>query len=74
MTISKMDNSPISLFPIMRNAKIKIKYSDFEDLLKQNEIWNNGNDFNYEYRESQKEFSKSIRLNIENEEKILFGP
>lgn len=52
-------------------SKIKIKYSDFEDLLKQNEIWNNGNDFNYEYRESQKEFSSSIRLNIENEEKIF---
>ena len=50
---------------------IKIKYSDFEDLLKQEEIWNNGGDFNYQYRESQRNFSKKIRENIENEEKIF---
>lgn len=51
--------------------KIKIPYDENEDLLKRKEIWNNGNDFGYEYRESQRDFAKSIRENIEKEEKIF---
>lgn len=51
--------------------KIRIPYKEYEDLLKRKEIWNNGNDFGYEYRESQLKFAKSIRENIERDEKIF---
>ncbi|NYC73636.1 hypothetical protein DE167_004202 [Clostridium beijerinckii] len=29
------------------------------------EIWNNGGDFGYQYRKDQKEFAKKIRENFE---------
>ncbi|MGG7177800.1 helicase C-terminal domain-containing protein [Clostridium paraputrificum] len=51
--------------------KIKINYNEFEDLLKREEIWNNGGDFGYEYRESQRKFSQRIRETIEGNEKIF---
>ncbi|GAA0076272.1 helicase C-terminal domain-containing protein [Clostridium sp. CTA-5] len=51
--------------------KIKIDYDKFEELLINEDIWNNGGDFGYQYREDQKNFSKKIRENIENEEKIF---
>nr|MCR4944737.1 ATP-dependent DNA helicase [Clostridium sp.] len=51
--------------------KIKIPYDENEDLLKRSEIWNNGNDFVYQYRESQRNFAGKIRENIEKEEKIF---
>lgn len=51
--------------------KINIDYSQYEELLKQEEIWNNGGDFGYQYRNDQKEFSKHIRENFEKEERIF---
>lgn len=51
--------------------KVKIPYKEYEDLLKRKDIWNNGNDFGYEYRESQLKFAKKIRENIDKEEKIF---
>lgn len=51
--------------------EIDIDYSQFEELLKKKEIWNNGGDFGYQYREDQKEFSKKIRENFEKEERIF---
>lgn len=51
--------------------KIKIPYNEFENLLSRKEIWNNGGDFNYQYRESQKNFSGRIRENIEGNERIF---
>lgn len=50
---------------------IKINYNEFEDLLKKNDIWNNGGDFGYEYRESQRDFSEIIRDNIEKDERVF---
>ena len=51
--------------------KINIDYSKYEELLKEEEIWNNGGDFGYQYRNDQKEFSKHIRENFEKEERIF---
>lgn len=51
--------------------KINIDYSQYEELLKKEEIWNNGDDFGYQYRKDQKEFSKHIRENFEKEERIF---
>ncbi|AOR23528.1 helicase C-terminal domain-containing protein [Clostridium taeniosporum] len=51
--------------------KIDIDYSKYEELLKEEEIWNNGGDFGYKYREEQKSFSNKIRENIEREERIF---
>jgi Rad3-related DNA helicases len=51
--------------------KIKIDYSLYEDLLENEEIWNNGGDFGYQYRKDQKEFSKKIRENFERSERIF---
>ena len=50
---------------------IKIDYKKFEDLLKDEKIWNNGGDFGYVYRKDQKEFAKKIRENFEKEERIF---
>lgn len=50
---------------------IKIDYSLYEDLLEHEEIWNNGGDFGYQYRKDQREFSKKIRENFENSERIF---
>lgn len=51
--------------------KINIPYKEFEGLLKRKDIWNNGGDFGYQYREEQLRFSEKIRYNIENDEKIF---
>lgn len=51
--------------------KIPIDYSLYEGLLENEEIWNNGGDFGYQYRKDQKEFSKKIRENFENSERIF---
>ncbi|MVX66558.1 DEAD/DEAH box helicase [Clostridium chromiireducens] len=51
--------------------KITIDYSQFEKLLENEEIWNNGGDFGYQYRKDQKEFSKRIRENFEKSERIF---
>lgn len=49
----------------------KINYSKFEELLKDEEIWNKGSNFNYSYREDQLKLSKKIRENFESEEKLF---
>lgn len=49
----------------------KIKYSMFEELLKDKDIWNKGSNFNYLYREEQLKLSKKIRENFESEEKLF---
>ena len=51
--------------------KIPIDYNQYENLLEVKEIWNNGGDLGYEYRKDQKEFSKHIRENFENEKRIF---
>ncbi|NFN50195.1 DEAD/DEAH box helicase, partial [Clostridium botulinum] len=51
--------------------RIPIEYEKYEDLLINEEIWNNGGDFGYQYREDQKNFSNKIRENIENEKRIF---
>lgn len=50
---------------------IKIDYKKYEDLLKDESIWNNGGDFGYVYRNDQREFAKKIRENFEREERIF---
>lgn len=50
---------------------IKVDYKRFEDLLKEVEIWNNGEDFKFQFREEQRVLAKKIRENIEREERIL---
>ena len=57
------------LKPVLK--PIKIQYDKFEDLLKEEEIWTNGEDFNYEYREEQRNFSRKIRENFEKRERIF---
>ncbi|MBE6089881.1 MAG: DEAD/DEAH box helicase [Clostridium beijerinckii] len=51
--------------------KIPIDYLKYEDLLENEEIWNNGGDFGYQYRKDQKEFAKKIRENFEKGERIF---
>ncbi len=51
--------------------KIPIDYSLYENLLENEEIWNNGGDFGYQYRKDQKEFSRKIRENFEKGERIF---
>ncbi|MCE5221381.1 MAG: DEAD/DEAH box helicase [Clostridium sp.] len=51
--------------------KIPIDYSLYEGLLENEEIWNNGGDFGYQYRKDQREFSKKIRENFEKSERIF---
>ncbi|MDR5587855.1 helicase C-terminal domain-containing protein [Clostridium aquiflavi] len=51
--------------------RLPIDYEKYEDLLVNEEIWNNGGDFGYQYREDQKNFSNKIRENIENEKRIF---
>lgn len=50
---------------------IKIDYRLYEELLKDEKIWNNGGDFGYTYRKNQLEFSKKIRENYEKGERIF---
>ena len=50
---------------------INIDYKKYEDLFENEEIWNNGGDFGYQYRKDQKEFAKKIRETIEREERIF---
>ncbi|SDO89854.1 helicase C-terminal domain-containing protein [Clostridium gasigenes] len=51
--------------------RMDIDYNEYEDLLKKSEIWDNGGDFSYEYREEQKNISSKIRQTIENKERIF---
>lgn len=51
--------------------RINIDYNKYENLLKTSEIWNNGGDISYEYREEQKNISEKIRQTIENKERIF---
>ena len=51
--------------------KIPIDYSLYEGLLENEDIWNNGGDFGYQYRKDQREFSKKIRENFEKSERIF---
>ncbi|MGL5353180.1 MAG: DEAD/DEAH box helicase, partial [Clostridium sp.] len=51
--------------------KIDIDYNEYENLLKYKEIWSNGEDFSYEYREDQKNISAKIRETINNNERIF---
>ena len=50
---------------------INIDYKLYEELLKDEKIWNNGGDFGYSYRKNQLEFSKKIRENYEKSERIF---
>ena len=50
---------------------INIEYNKFSDLLREKDIWENGEDFNYEYREEQRKFSESIHENILANDRIL---
>ena len=51
--------------------RIDIDYKEYESLLERCDIWSNGEDFNYQYREEQKNISEKIRQNIENKERIF---
>ncbi|MGL5086958.1 MAG: DEAD/DEAH box helicase, partial [Clostridium sp.] len=51
--------------------KIDIDYKEYENLLKNTEIWSNGEDFSYEYREEQKNISAKIRETINKNERIF---
>ena len=51
--------------------KIHIPYEEQENLLKRKDVWNNGGDFGYDYREEQRYFTEKIRENIEGEGKIF---
>lgn len=51
--------------------KIHIPYEEQENLLKRKDVWNNGGDFGYDYREEQRYFTEKIRENIESEGKIF---
>ncbi|SFC21089.1 helicase C-terminal domain-containing protein [Clostridium uliginosum] len=51
--------------------KILVDYEKYEELLLNEEIWNNGGDFGYQYREDQKNFSKNIRENIEENTRMF---
>ncbi len=53
------------------NLKKIYRYLKYEDLLENEEIWNNGGDFGYQYRKDQKEFAKKIRENFEKGERIF---
>ena len=55
----------------LKLRKIPIDYLKYEDLLENEEIWNNGGDFGYQYRKDQKEFAKKIRENFEKGERIF---
>ena len=50
---------------------IKINYEKYEQLLRENEIWDNGGDFKYQYRPDQESISLQIRKNYENEKRIF---
>lgn len=50
---------------------VKIDYTKYEELLKDEDIWNNGGDFGYVFRKNQLEFSKKIRENFQKEERIF---
>lgn len=51
--------------------KINIPYEEQENLLKRKDVWNNGGDFGYDYREEQRYFTEKIRENVEGEGKIF---
>lgn len=51
--------------------RLDIDYFKYEDLLKESEIWSNGGDFSYEYREDQKNISSKIRETMEKNERIF---
>jgi len=51
--------------------KINIPYEEQENLLKRKDVWNNGGNFSYDYREEQRYFTEKIRENIESEGKIF---
>lgn len=61
------DNKEVQV-PLKR---LDINYKEYENLLRCPEIWENGGDFSYEYREEQKNISTKIRQNIENKERIF---
>ena len=51
--------------------RIDIDYKEYEDLLKNSEIWDNGGDFSYEYREEQKNISAKIRQKLKIKREYL---
>lgn len=53
------------------NLSNNIKYSRYEELLKDKDIWQKGEDFNYEFREDQLAISKKIRENFMNKKRIF---
>lgn len=65
--VSHVDNKE-EYIPLKR---MDIDYNKYEELLKDSEIWNNGEDFSYEYREEQKNISAKIRETINNKERIF---
>lgn len=59
------------LFKPLRMNKIDIDYERYEKLLRDNEIWNNGGDFKYQYRADQESISLQIRNNYEKSKRIF---
>lgn len=51
--------------------RIDIDYKEYENLLKNELIWSNGEDFSYEYREEQKNICGKIRETINKNERIF---
>ena len=58
------------LKPLKMNP-IKINYEDYEKLLRDEKIWNNGGDFKYQYRPDQESISLQIRENYEKSKRIF---
>lgn len=50
---------------------IYIDYNKYEELLRVEDIWNNGGDFGYKYRRDQERFSNKIRENYEKGERVF---
>lgn len=56
--------------PLKMNP-INIDYKEYEKLLRNEKIWNNGGDFKYQYRPDQESISLQIRDNYEKGQRIF---
>lgn len=60
-----------SFLKLLKVPNRKINYEEYEKLLREEEIWNNGGDFKYQYRKDQEEISAQIRNNCEKGNRIF---
>lgn len=60
-----------TFFKPLKMNPIKINYEDYEKLLRNENIWGNGGDFKYQYREDQESISLKIRENYEKSKRIF---